>query len=89
MPNYVYDDVRQEYMSALYPGEKPDKWLLPDEIKSEVSRLNTIIETKYPREYLKICMFYNKLFPSLKYSNNIARATYNAQPFTSLEQDRS
>ena len=87
MPNYVYDDVRQEYMPALYPGEKPDKWLLPDEIKSEVSRLNTIIETKYPREYLKICMFYNKLFPSLKYSNNIARATYNAQPFTSLEQE--
>lgn len=88
MPNYAYDEVRKEYIPALYPGESSDKWVLPDEIKTEVSKLNTIIELKYPREYLKICCFYNKLFPSLKYSG-YSRTFYNVQPFTTLDQETS
>lgn len=84
---YAFNTVTQEYVPALYPGEKADKWSIPDNIKSDFSKLNAIIETKYTREYLKICAFYNKLFPSLKYTT-FTRSSYNVPPFTTQDQER-
>jgi hypothetical protein len=86
--NYEYDKIEGKYHPALYPGEKPDKWVMPDDIRTDYSKLNSIIETKYTREFLKICAFYNKMFPSLKTSSWI-RSSYNVQPFTVLDQERS
>jgi hypothetical protein len=86
--NYEFDKVTGTHHPALYPGERPDKWVLPDDIRTDYSKLSSIIETKYTREFLKICAFYNKMFPSLKTSGWV-RSSYNVQPFTVLEQERS
>ena len=85
---YKYDAVNKEYIPTLYPGEKSDDWQIPEEISTDFHRLNSIIESKYSREYLKICAFYNKMFPSLK-ASEWAQASYNAPPFTLLDQERS
>lgn len=85
---YTYDKVNKEYRPTLYPGEKSDKWEIPELISKEFNKLNSIIESKYSREFLKICAFYNKMFPSLK-TNEFSMASYNVQPFTTLDQERS
>jgi len=86
--DYTYDKVSGQYVPGRYPGEKSDKWILPDDIRSEYARLNSIIETKYSREYLKICAFYNKLFPALR-SSGYVTSSYNVPAFTSMEQERA
>lgn len=86
--NYQFDPITGEHHPMLYPGEKSDQWVLPDEIRSDFSKLNAVIETKYTREYLKICAFYNKMFPSLK-TANWTRSSYNVPPFTMLDQERN
>lgn len=84
---YVYDEVEGMARPTLYPGEKSDDWEIPDSISDDFHKLNSIIENKYSREFLKICAFYNKMFPSLKYSDwNMS--SYNVQSFTSLDQER-
>ena len=85
---WVKDKVNAEYRPTLYPGEKGDDWEIPEEISNDFHRLNSIIEAKYSREYLKICAFYNKMFPSLK-SSYWSQSSYNVQPFTVLDQERS
>ena len=84
---YVYDPVQQINRPTLYPGESAKKWKLPDEISSDFHKLSAIIENKYSREYLKICAFYNKMFPSLKCSD-WSVSTYLAAPFTWMDQER-
>lgn len=84
---YVYDPVQQINRPTLYPGESAKKWKLPDSISSDFHKLSAIIENKYSREYLKICAFYNKMFPSLKCSD-WSISTYLAAPFTWLDQER-
>jgi hypothetical protein len=86
--NYEFDKITGYAHPALYPGEKSTEWKLPDDIRTDFGKLNTIIETKYTREFLKICAFYNKMFPSLK-SSNWTRTFYNVPPFTSIDQERS
>lgn len=73
---------------SLYPGEEIDRNALPDDIQQDFTRLNYILEGKYSREFLKICAFYNKQFPSLKYID-WANVSYNVPPFTRLMQERS
>ena len=85
---WTRDDVYKEYRPTLYPGERGDDWAVPEEISADFHRLNSIIEAKYSREYLKICAFYNKMFPSLK-SGEWAQSSYNVQPFTALDQERT
>ncbi len=90
---FVRDATDLEYRPSgrqlgIYPGEKSDKWDIPSDIKVVFNQLNSTIETKYTREYLKICMFYNKLFPSLKMTQ-WTRTSYNVPPFTALDQERS
>jgi hypothetical protein len=86
--NYVKDSVTGFGHPSLYPDHgKPDEWSIPDEIKTDYSKLNSIIESKYTREFLKICAFYNKMFPSLK-GSTYTRSFYNVQPFTALDQER-
>ena len=85
---FKYDAVNKEYVPTLYPGEKSDGWEIPEGISTDFHRLNSIIESKYSREYLKVCAFYNKMFPSLK-ASDWAQASYNAPPFTLLDQERS
>jgi hypothetical protein len=86
MIDYVKDRMGG-YRPALYPGEKSDDWEIPEDVHQDYSRLNSIIETKYTREFLKICAFYNKMFPSLKESNYV-KNSYNVAPFTTLDQER-
>lgn len=85
---YEYNKITGLSQPTLYPGEKSDKWELPEVLKGDVSKLNSIIESKYSREYLKVCAFYNKMFPSLK-THDWTRSTYNTQPFTALDQERA
>lgn len=84
---YVYDKVEQINRPTLYPGENTKDWSLPEEISTDFYRLNSIIENKYNKEYLKICAFYNKMFPSLR-NSAWTSTTYNAAPFTWQDQER-
>lgn len=84
---YVYDEVEQVNRPTLYPGEDTEKWELPEAISTDFHRLNAIIEHKYSKEFLKICAFYNKMFPSIR-SSDWERSSYNAAPFTWMDQER-
>ena len=84
---YVYDKVEQINRPTLYPGENTKDWSLPEGISTDFYRLNSIIENKYNKEYLKICAFYNKMFPSLR-NSTWTSTTYNAAPFTWQDQER-
>lgn len=86
--NYTYSEVHKEYIPTLYPGDKDDDWEIPENISVGHHRLNSIIESKYSREFLKICAFYNKRFPSLK-GSDWSNTTYNVPSFTSMDQERS
>jgi hypothetical protein len=86
--NFVKDEITGSYHPSLYPGQKAEQWEVPDDIKTVFNTLNSIIETKYTREYLKICAFYNKLFPSLKMTA-WTRTSYNVPAFTALDQERT
>jgi len=86
--NYIYDKVNKDYRPTLYPGEKTDDWSIPEEINTDYHRLNSIIESKYSREFLKICAFFNKMFPSLK-ASEWSQTSYNVPPFTAMDQERS
>ena len=85
---YVYDEIEQINRPSLYPGEKSRNWQIPDEISTDFHRLSSIISNKYSKEYLKICAFYNKMFPSLK-GSDWASSSYLASPFTWVDQERS
>ena len=86
--NLRYDEVTGLSRPMEYPGDKPeDDWTLPDSIKPDFSQLCNVIELKYPREFLKVCAFYNKMFPSLK-GSGWTKSSYNTPPFTTLDQER-
>lgn len=85
---YVYDTVENINRPTLYPGEQTDKWEIPDGIATDFHRLNAIISNKYSKEYLKICAFYNKMFPSLK-GSDWSNSSYLAAPFTWTDQERT
>lgn len=87
--NYAQSKVTGMWEPGKYPSEsKESEWVLPDELRNDYSRLNSQIETKYSREYLKICAFYNKLFPALRSSGWIT-SSYNVPAFTAMEQERA
>lgn len=86
--HYVYDPVQQINRPTLYPGEKTTDWKLPESIQADFHRLNALLENKYSKEYLKICAFYNKMFPSLK-GSDWCMSSYNAAPFTWQDQERA
>ena len=85
---YVYDPVLQINRPTLYPGEATDDWELPPAIEGDFQKLNALLESKYGKEYLKICAFYNKMFPSLK-NSDWSVSSYNAAPFTWHDQERT
>lgn len=85
---YTFDEVTQTNRPTLYPGESVKDWEIPEEMSATFYKLNSIIENKYSKEYLKICAFYNKMFPSLKFSD-WGQVSYNAQPFTWMDQERT
>jgi len=88
MVNFTYDEVNKQYRPSLYPGEDPKDWSVPDSINHDFNRLNSIIENKYSREFLKICAFYNKMLPTLKSADWI-QSSYNVPAFTAIDQERS
>ena len=85
--NWSQDKINGEYRPTLYPGENTDDWQIPEGISNDFHRLNAIIEAKYSREFLKICAFFNKMFPSLK-ASEWNQASYNVPPFTAMDQER-
>lgn len=88
MVRWQKDGVNEEYRPTLYPGEDPSGWEIPEDIQSDFSRLNSVIESKYSREYLKVCAFFNKMFPSLK-ASEWTNTSYNVPPFTAMDQERA
>lgn len=86
--NYTYDKINKDYRPTLYPGERTDDWAIPEEINTDYHRLNSIIENKYSREFLKVCAFFNKMFPSLK-ASEWSQTSYNVPPFTAMDQERT
>lgn len=86
--NYTYDKINKDYRPTLYPGERTDDWAIPEEINTDYHRLNSIIENKYSREFLKVCAFFNKMFPSLK-ASDWSQTSYNVPPFTAMDQERT
>lgn len=88
MINWVHDKVNKEYRPTLFPGESTESWSIPEAISTDFYRLNAIIENKYSREYLKVCAFFNKMFPSLK-TSDWSQSAYNAPPFTAMDQERT
>lgn len=86
--SWVKDKVSSEYRPTLYPGDAVDDWNIPEGISNDFHRLSAIIESKYSREFLKICALYNKMFPSLK-AAEWAQSSYNVPPFTAMDQERS
>lgn len=86
--HFVYDKVNNQYRPTLYPGEDSHDWSIPDCINHDFNRLNSIIEAKYSREFLKICAFYNKMLPTLKNGDWI-NSSYNVPSFTAMDQERS
>lgn len=85
---YVFDETEQINRPTLYPGESAKDWTIPEIIQTDFYRLNAILENKYSKEYLKICAFYNKMFPSLK-GSDWSTSSYNAVPFTWQDQERT
>ena len=80
-------DVTGMAVPTLYPGEKSDNWEIPNSVSDEYHRLNGIIESKYSKEFLKICAFYNKMFPSLR--TTTSQTPYNSIAFTVKDQERT
>ena len=85
---YEYDEIEGINRPTLYPGEKTQDWEIPEAIATDFHRLSAIISNKYSKEYLKICAFYNKMFPSLK-GSDWAQSSYLAAPFTWQDQELS
>lgn len=84
---WARDEVTGQYRPTLYPGEDTKDWDVPQVISADFHRLSSLIESKYSKEYLKVCAFYNKMFPRLR-GDGWARASYNAPPFTAMDQER-
>ena len=85
---YTFDKVLQINRPTLYPGESTEDWQLPQAITDDFNKLNSLLEAKYSVEFLKICAFYNKMFPSLK-NSGWSQVAYNASPFTWQNQERT
>ena len=60
-----------------------------DNIQLRLEQLRQLAQTKYNREFLKVCAFYNKLFPSLQTMGCTNFSPYNVSAFTSLNQERA
>jgi len=88
MINWSQDKVNKEFRPTLYPGESTNDWEIPEDINNDFHRLNSIIESKYSREYLKVCAFFNKMFPSLR-GSDWSQTSYNVPPFTAMDQERA
>lgn len=82
------DPVIGMYRPTLYPGDDVDTWEVPDIISSDFRKLSSVIEAKYSKEFLKVCAFCNKMFPSLR-GGEWARSSYNVPPFSAMDQERA
>lgn len=86
--NWKHNNVSHMWEPTEYPSPiDVSSLVLPTTISNTFYKLNSLIETKYAKEYIKMCAFYNKMFPSLK-SFDWGRSTHNSAPFTLQEQER-
>lgn len=88
MIDWIKDSITGESRPTMYPGEKSDNWDVPKEVQSDYHKLNSIIEQKYSKEFLKICAFYNKMFPTIKSAGSM-QVAYNSIAFTVKDQERA
>jgi len=80
---------RNSVDGLFYPSQYSEEdYELPPLVKTDFNKLMALVEHKYMREYLKVCAYYNKIFPSLK-SYDWSFSSYNAIPFTVYDQERS
>lgn len=81
------NDITGYWEQAAYPSDDDKSTDIPESISADFNKLTAHIETKYTYEYLKLCAYYNKMFPSLR-SNSWSRSSYNSVPFTVQNQER-
>jgi hypothetical protein len=87
--NWKQNTASKMWEPSRYPSDiVVEDYQLPAGIRSVWQNLNALIETKYSREHIKMCAFYNKLFPSLK-SWDWSRSSHNSLPFSVQEQERT
>lgn len=89
-PSYwKQNGVTKMWEPSDYPSPYEDKdYSLPDGISESFNHLRNVIEYKYRKQHIKMCAFYNKMFPTLK-SIDWERSSANAPPFSSQEQERA
>jgi hypothetical protein len=88
MVHWQQNNATKIWEPSRYPSDiKFEDYTLPEGIQSTFQQLNSLIEQKYSREHIKMCAFYNKLFPSLK-SWDYTQSTHNSLPFSVQEQER-
>lgn len=85
---WKHNNVSRIWEPTPYPSDiTVDQLTLPQTIQQTYYKLNALIEAKYSKEYIKMCAFYNKMFPSLK-SFDWGRSMHNSAPFSLQEQER-
>jgi len=85
--NYERNKVTGYYTPVPYPVRTHEVTSVHKEIARDFNSLTSLIEHKYSWEYLKVCAFYNKLFPSLRHYD-WSRSSYNSPAFTWQDQER-
>ena len=86
--NFALDKVSGYYVPTRYPVKSYADMAVPETISRDFNKLTSVIEDKYLKEFLKVCAFYNKLFPSIK-QYDWSRSSYNVLPFTIQDQERA
>jgi len=89
--DYDYDITTQSYQPRIneppVPDDSPSSWDIPHAMQNDFYQLEAYANNKRPQEHIKLCAFYNKLFPSLTYANIYNTATHNSLPFSIMDQE--
>ncbi len=91
MVYFNFDDVTKTYIPSTVDKSakgSTDWSQVPEGIRPDVMALNSLLYSKYEVEYLILCAFYNKMFPSFK-SEDWYRSSYNTVPFTLQYQEHT
>jgi len=87
------DKITGMYTPTFYPDTEDlsvdGVVIIDQDCNYHYQTFRTIIEAKYNKEYLKVCAFYNKLFPSLKTTLSTSfRSSHNSPPMEWATQER-
>jgi hypothetical protein len=86
-PTGIYNPAMNEIKYASQDVQDRTQLGVPSTMQSDFGTLEAYLDSKVGREHLKLCAFYNKFFPSITFASAYAGATYNAPPFSILDQE--